>query len=139
MAYSPVPSSVAGVDLAIDVFGDVGGGVLNQKVISAYDIYKPAELQVAFNRHRKYPGFARKLSMMGFRRGKSTPTTGHYEFPWHKGTCDIAALVSGGATAGAEGVISLEAASHYDTAVTTNGSARKASYPSVEGLVTLYY
>lgn len=128
MSYSPALLARPN-DLAVNAFGTVGGGVMNQAVISDYDLYTPAELTVLFNRHGNFPTFRNKLRAMGFSRPCVTPTVGHYETPWHKNKLEIKSVITAGTGAGTNVVIELKDAAHFDASVTVGGAARKASFP----------
>lgn len=115
-------------DVTPPSFGGMGGGVLNQKVITAFDIYKPNELIEVFERHAKRAGFRLVLQSMGFNRGTAAPTTGHYEYPWNTDLIRIESVTSGSG-AGTDVVVQLSTSAMYTSGVTVAGTARKASYP----------
>jgi len=128
MSYSPFVTP-GGQDLQPNSFGDVGGGTLNQGVISQYQAYKPNELIQVFERHNYAPSFRMMLKTMGFRRGTAAPTVGHYEYPWRKNLVTVGAIITPSAGPGTDVVIELDAADMYNAGVTVNGVAAQASYP----------
>ena len=135
MAYSPfVPPG--GQDLRPNVFSMVGGGTLNQVVVSLYDLYKPNELVQVFERHTTGKGFRLMLKAMGFTRPTSAPTTGHYEYPWRENLVTVGAIITPSAGPGTNVVIELAAADHYTSGVTVNGVAGQgATYPVVNEII----
>lgn len=138
MAYSPFVSPASRpADIVPPRFGEVGGSVLNQEVVSDYDIYKPNELIEVFERHSFSAGFRLMLKAMGFNRGVSAPTTGHYEYPWRKDLVRINAIITPSAGAGNNMVVELTAASMYATGVTVSAAAQKGSYPVVGDILML--
>jgi hypothetical protein len=129
MGYSPLLGQRPN-DFTVNAFGSAGGSVLNSKVITAFDIYTPSELMLLLSRHQNYPGFRSVLRTWGFRKGCHTPTVGHYESPWIRNLVTIGTIVTASGGAGLPMVVSLPAASHYDTSVTINGGASlRASFP----------
>jgi hypothetical protein len=134
MPFNPVTPSpkVAGQDLGVNNFGNVGGGITTQTVISDYDIYTPQEMIQLFDRHSYNPGWRLTMKAMGFSRGVAAPTTGHYEAPWKKDTITIGGVADAtSAGPGNDIIITLAASSMYDAGVTVGGASRKASYPIV--------
>lgn len=103
-------------------------GYGSQAVFNTIYDRPPAEMITAFNRHVGYVGFGIWLKAMGFSRGTNVPTVGHYEFPWEKDLVHVNAIETAPAAAGDEAVLSLSAASMYDSGVTVGGAGVKASY-----------
>jgi hypothetical protein len=135
MAYSPFVAP-GGQDLRPNVFSMVGGGTLNQVVVSLYDLYKPNELVQVFERHTHGKGFRLMLKAMGFNRGTSAPTTGHYEYPWRENLITVGQILTPSAGPGTNVVIELDAADHYASGVTVNGvGGQTATYPIVNEII----
>lgn len=138
MAYTPYMAPANRPDdLNPNRFGEVGGSVQNQEVVSAYDIYKPNELIQVFERHSFSAGFRLMLKAMGFNRGTAAPTTGHYEYPWRKDLVRVNAIITASAGAGNNMVVELESASMFSTGVTSSGTAQVGSYPVVGDIIKL--
>lgn len=136
--YSPyVNPANRPYDITPPAFGDVGGGVQNQEVLSTYDIWKPNELIEVFERHSYAPGFRLMLRAMGFNRGTAAPTTGHYEYPWRKDLVRINSIITASTGPGTSVVVELTSDSMFDTGVTVGGAARKGSYPVVNDILQL--
>lgn len=136
MGYTPfVAPADRPYDITPPAFGDVGGSVLNQEVISAYDIYKPNEMIEVFARHHKSPSFRLMLKNMGFARGTAAPTTGHYEYPWEKDLLRVGTIDTASTGAGTDVVVVLASDGMYDTDVSVSGGARQASYPRVGEMI----
>ena len=136
MAYSPFVNPATKQDLKPNVFSTVGGGTASQVVISQYDLYKPNELIQVFERHTYGGGFRIMLKAMGFNRGTSAPTTGHYEYPWRENLVTVGTTGVGGggiitpsAGAGTDVVIALDPADMYNPGVNIGAVAQWASYP----------
>lgn len=121
-------------DLTPPSFAGAGGAILNQKVIAAYDIYKPNELIEVFERHGKRTGFKMALKVAGFSKGCSAPTLGHYEYPWNNDLVRIESVTSG-TGAGVAVIVQLSTSAMFTSSVTVAGTARKASYPTVYEII----
>lgn len=115
-------------DLTPPSFSGAGGSVMNQKVVTAMDIYKPNELIEVYERHAKRVSMRNILSSLGFSRATAAPTTGHYEYPWSNDLIRIESVVSGSG-AGVDVVVALSTSAMYTSGVTVAGTSRKASYP----------
>lgn len=136
MAYTPfIDPTVRPFDLGVDAFGNVGGDIQSQQVITTYDIYAPNELLHVFERHDHRPGLRMLLKAMGMSRGTFAPTTGHWEYPWRENTLHVGAIVTPAGGAGNNIVVSIDATSMFDAGQTANGSGVKASYPGVGEVV----
>lgn len=127
MPYTPFVAP-GGQDLTPNSYSDVGGGKLNQQIVSQYDLYKPNEMVQVFERHTGYTSFRLMIRAMGFTRGTAAPTTGHYEYPWRDNLITVGAK-AGGAVAGAALTITLDAGDMFNAGATVGGAARQASYP----------
>lgn len=137
MAYTPFVAP-GGQDLKPNVFSMVGGGTTSQVVVSLYDTYKPNELVQVFERHTHGKGFRLMLKAMGFSRGTSAPTTGHYEYPWRENLITVGAIISPSAGPGTDVIISLDAGDHYSSGVTVDGvGGQTGTYP-IEGEILLF-
>ncbi len=121
-------------DIQPPSFAGAGGAVLNQKVIAAYDIYKPNELIEVFERHGKRTGFRLALNTMGFSKGCSAPTLGHYEYGWNDDLIRIESVTSGSG-AGVAVVVQLSTSAMFTSGVTVAGTSRKASYPLAKDII----
>lgn len=136
MAYTPyVNPTSRPQDLQPNAYGSVGGSVMTNKVISNYDIYHPAEWPIVLERHQVVPGFGAIIRAMGFTKGTSNPSTGHYEYPWLDNLLKVDTIQTAASGAGNAIVVNLTADSMYDTQVTVGGNARKASYPRVGQII----
>lgn len=137
MGYTPfIDPAGRPIDITPPGISDVGGSVLNQGVISAYDIYTPAEMTQLFERHGYAPGMRMMMKTLGWSEGKNTPTTGHYEAPWKKDLLRIGTIVTPSSGAGTVIVAALAAAGMYNTNVSVSGNARQASYVRVGDIIT---
>ena len=116
-------------DLGVQNFAGLGGGVVSQVVVSAYDLYEPNELIGVFERHSYAPSFRLKLDSMGFSKGCSAPTLGHYEYPWREDLVKVGSIVQASAGPGTPVIVALHADSMYDAGATVGGVARQASFP----------
>jgi hypothetical protein len=126
--YSPyIPPSARPADLLPSSY-TVGNGSVSQGLISSYDIYKPNEFVRVFERHNYALGFRLMLDSMGFKRGCSAPTTGHYEYGWRKDLVKVGAIVTAASGAGGNIILALDAGSMFTTSATVGGVARKGSY-----------
>lgn len=117
-------------DLNPEAFSPAGTHGSQSEYSTVYD-RPPAEMIETFDRHAGYVGFATLLKAMGMSYGKSTPTTGHYEWPWQDDTLQIGSVDTDATTAGEAAIVVLASASMYDTSETLSGSAEKTSYPIV--------
>jgi len=130
MAYSPfINPALSKQDLKPNVYSTVGGGTSSQTVISQYDLYRPNELVQVFERHTEGGGFRIMLKAMGFNRGTSAPTTGHYEYPWRENLVTVGGIVTASTGAGTDVVISLDPGDMFDPGVSIGPTAQRASYP----------
>jgi hypothetical protein len=130
MAYQPyINPATNKQDLTPNTFSTVGGGTASQAVISQYDLYKPNELIQVFERHTYGGGFRIMLKAMGFNRGTSAPTTGHYEYPWRENLITVGSVVTPAGGAGNNIVIALDAGDMYNPGVSIGAVAQYASYP----------
>lgn len=138
MSMTPfIDPSVRPYDLSPDAFSSEGGSVQNQAAITTYDIYAPNELLMVFERHDHQPGLRLMLKAMGMSRGTFKPTTSHWEYVWRENLISIGSIVTPSGGAGNNMVISIPAGDMYDTGLTSNGTAAKASYPIVGELIYL--
>lgn len=138
--YTPYinPASAGYVgDLGANSFSDVGGGTLNQKVISQWDFYKPNEWIDYIARHSGYVGFHAMLRTMGFSNGTAKPTVGHYEKPWSESLVPIGTIITPSGGAGNNMVVALDASGMYTPGVAVNGTAAYASYPVANDILML--
>lgn len=129
MSYSPFVNPATKQDLRPNRYSSVGGGAASQTVFSEYDLYKPNELIQVFERHYNLSGFRLMLKAMGFTRGTTAPTTGHYEYPWNENLITVGAITTASTGPGTNVIISLDAADMYDASVNISGVAQRASYP----------
>ena len=136
MGYTPTLGTRP-EDLGANVFSPVGDAGSQTQYNNVYDRPIP-EFTDVFVRHVKYVGFSTMLKSMGYSRGKSTPTTGHYEEPWAEDLFDVNAIITASAGAGNDMVVEITSTSMYDTSVTVNSSARKASYPIVGDIIEAF-
>lgn len=137
MPYSPTLGTRP-EDLTPNVYSPAANGLASE--VEMYTIYdRPiAEQMWLFERHAGYVGFATMLAAMGFRNGSNTPTIGHYENPWTEDLVKIGSIVTPAGGAGNDIVVALHADNMYNTAVTSGGSARQASYPVVGDVIETY-
>lgn len=127
MPYSPTLGPRP-EDLNPNIFSATAGGFLTaQQVSTIYDRPIPEQMW-ALERHVDYTGFQDWLRFMGYRKGTSNPTTGHYEWPWKDDTVKFSSVVTAATGAGADIVLALHSDNMYDTVVTANGSSVKSSY-----------
>lgn len=131
MAYTPfVDPANRPEDIRPPAFS-AAGGAHSQQYFSQQDLYTPAEMVQVFERHSRSVGYRLMLKAYGFTRGASTPTVGHYEYPWYKDLVTVGSIVTPAGGAGADMVIALSADNMYDPGLDSGGSAIKASYPVV--------
>ena len=137
MAYSPFIAAGSAQELTPNAFSTVGGGSASQVVISQYDMYKPQELVQVFERHTYGGGFRLMLKAMGFNRGVSAPTTGHYEYPWKENLVTVApGAITGGAAPGDSATFTIDPADHFVSNVTVNATGgQRATYPIVGEII----
>jgi hypothetical protein len=136
MGYTPYAAPAnRPQDLNPNSFSGVGGGVMNNVVMTNYDIYAPAEWPLVMERHNMVPGFGAIIRAMGFGKGCSNPSTGHYEYPWQDNLLKVDTIETAAAGAGNPIVVNLTADSMYDSGVTVAGAARQASYPRIGQII----
>ena len=139
MAYNPfVPVSNISQDLRPNLFADVGGAVMNQGVISQYELYKPNELIQVFERHKKSISWRMILKSMGFSRGTAAPTTGHYEYPWRKNLVTFGAIITASTGPGTDVVVEIDPLDMFNTNLTANGVAVQASFARERDILEFY-
>lgn len=127
MPYNPtVPTGNRPYDLYKNQFSNVGGSVLTQKVVATFDIFNPIE-RVIHYRHGDYVPFIMLFKALGYSRGASNPTIGHFERLWDENTIKVGALTTAAGSAGAAAVITLHADNMVNVGATVNGSARQGS------------
>jgi len=127
MPLSPtIPPANRPYDLAgKSNFSGIGGSVGTQKVVATFDMFPPVERYINY-RHKGYAPFIMLFKALGYSRGAATPTLGHFERLWDENTIKVSA-VTGGATAGASAVITLDAINMVNVGAAVNGVARKGS------------
>lgn len=116
-------------DLNPDVFAPAGTGNMSQTLITAFDAYTPAQQIEVFSRHKKRIGFCTMLGAMGFKKGASTPTVGHYEYPWNDESIQFGSIVTASTGPGTNVVVALSADSMHNASQTINGAAIQTSFP----------
>jgi hypothetical protein len=137
MGYTPfVPPANRPDDIRPPAFS-VGEGSHSQQVFSQQDLYTPAEMVQVFERHSRPISYRMMMKLYGFTRGASTPTVGHYEYPWYKDLVRVGSIVTASAGAGNNMVIELDADSMFDPGATASGTTIKGSYPVVGDLIML--
>jgi len=136
MPYTPTPT--LGSDITPNAFQPAAtGGIASQtEGETIYQRPLPEQFDL-FSRHMQYTGFATMLRTMGFTRGASTTTVGHFEEPWLHDLITVGSVVTPAAAPGDDVVIELDAADHYDTVATVGGADRKATYPVLRDVVEL--
>jgi len=114
------------------------GGAASQSEI--YDDYaRPiAESTDLFMRHMSYMGFRWFLKTLGYSRGVSNPTIGHYEMPWDEQTFTVSSIVTASSGAGTNVIVAIDATDMYSSGATVSSSARPTSYPRVNDIVLLH-
>ena len=126
MGYTPtVPPANRPYDLYKNQFASVGGSVVTQKVVATFDMFPPVERYINY-RHKGYAPFIMLFKALGYSKGSATPTLGHFERLWDENTIKVGAK-SGGATAGAAAVITLDAINMVNVGASINGTALQGS------------
>lgn len=125
-SYSPALDSTTG--LAINAFSRVGGSILNQAVVTQFDVYHPFQWMQLYVRNGRRPGFKLFLETMGFSMPKSSPTTGHYEKPWTNNLITFDAVDTAAAGAGNPIIFTIAATDMFDASLTVSGASSRAAY-----------
>lgn len=118
-------------------FIPAGGKASQVETFTIYD-RPPAEMTALFERHVGFVGISTMLKAMGFTKGASQPTVGHYENPWQEDTVKVGSIVTASTGAGTDIIIALDADNMYNTSVTSGGAARQASYAQVGDVLELF-
>lgn len=119
-----------------NLFNPAGGGATQTELGNDYARPLP-ELTDLFMRHMSYLGFRMYLKTLGFTKGVSTQTVGHYEQPWNDQTFTVGSIITPSAGVGTGVVIALDTTDMYAAGATVSSSARKTSRPRVYDVVVL--
>lgn len=119
-----------------NLYNPAGGGATQTELGNDYARPLP-ELTDLFMRHMPYLGFRMYLKTLGFSKGVSTQTVGHYEQPWNDQVFTVGSIITPSAGAGTGVVIALDTTDMYAAGATVSSAARKASRPRVYDVVVL--
>ena len=132
MSYTP--SVTNGQFVTPANYGVGSTGAASQLVTaSVYDLF-PTDLTQLFERNLNGVGYRLLIKLMGFSRGVTAPTTGHYETGRNIDPLTVGAIVTPSAGAGTSVVISLDASSMFSF-TDTLGNTLLGSFPRVGDVI----
>jgi len=108
-------------------FGDIAGGSVGQKYVSALDYYEPYELVEIYARHSLKPNFVDWIGVYGNETTSSNPKVGQYEKGPTEAYLRFGSVDTAAVGAGNDIVMVVDATLMRDDSLATGGAARKSS------------
>ena len=133
MAFTPTVSNGGYPQPSNFSFGSAGA-TSQLTTVTMYDL-KPQELTQLIERNTNGVGWRMLLKLMGFKRGVSAPTTGHYEIGRNIETVSFGQIITPSSGAGTNVVLELEASQMYTSATATGNVL--GSWPIVGDIIEL--
>lgn len=133
MAYTPTVSGGGYPQPSNFSFGSQGA-TSQLTTVTMYDLW-PQELTQLIERNTNGVGWRMLLKLMGFNRGVSSPTTGHYEIGRNIETVSFGQIITPSSGAGTNVVLELEASQMYTSAASTGNVL--GSWPIVGDVIEL--
>lgn len=133
MAFTPAVSGGSYPQPSNFSYGSQGA-TSQLTTVTMYDL-KPQELTQIIERNKNGVGWRMLLKLMGFTRGVSAPTTGHYEIGRNIETVSFGQVITPSTGAGTNVVLELEASQMYTSAASTGNVL--GSWPIVGDVIEL--